>query len=329
LFDQLWSGNRFFVTRMVAERPNEQLPIIMTSALPDYHRLRPNVVAIPLRVRQTKSKSTVQDALFATDDIITANLSPAARAYLAALGISDPDGDAEIAPGLRAYELIWLQALAIGYASAYLRENADGIRGDWPRIPLPASRDVLLASAALGQQISALLETEHPVPGVTQSPVRPELKPIAVLARVGGGGLDPAVGDLDVTAGWGHAGKEGVTMPGRGRGRVIERPRQTFEVFGNLEGLPATTTLDIYLNDRAYWRNVPARVWDYTIGGYQVIKKWLSYREKALLGRGLTIDEAQEVTHMARRIAALVLLEGMLDANYRSVEGVVYAWESQ
>ena len=79
----------------------------------------------------------------------------------------------------------------------------------------------------------------------------------------------------------------------------------------------------------AYWRNIPARVWDYTIGGYQVIKKWLSYREKALLGRGLTIEEAQEVTHMARRIAALVLLEEALDANYRSVTGAVYAWAGE
>ena len=73
-------------------------------------------------------------------------------------------------------------------------------------------------------------------------------------------------------------------MPGRGRG--VEQPRQTFEVFGNLEGLLAATTLDIYLNDMAYWRNMPAHGWNYTIGGYQVIEKWLSYREKTLLGRG-------------------------------------------
>jgi hypothetical protein len=66
---------------------------------------------------------------------------------------------------------------------------------------------------------------------------------------------------------------------------------------------------DIYLNESACWRNVPAPVWDYTIGGYQVIKKWLSYREHELLGRPLTPDEAREVTHMARRIAALILLQ--------------------
>lgn len=74
------------------------------------------------------------------------------------------------------------------------------------------------------------------------------------------------------------------------------------------------TRTDIYLNDVACWRNVPAKVWSYTIGGYQVIKKWLSYRERALLGRALTADEAREVMNIARRIAAILLLEPALDA---------------
>jgi hypothetical protein len=34
------------------------------------------------------------------------------------------------------------------------------------------------------------------------------------------------------------------------------------------------------------WLNVPETVWDYTIGGYQVIKKWLSYRESRFLAAG-------------------------------------------
>jgi hypothetical protein len=54
------------------------------------------------------------------------------------------------------------------------------------------------------------------------------------------------------------------------------------------------TTCDIYLNDVAFWKNIPANVWNYTIGGYQVIKKWLSYREHELLKRGLTTEEARE-----------------------------------
>jgi hypothetical protein len=71
---------------------------------------------------------------------------------------------------------------------------------------------------------------------------------------------------------------------------------------------------------------VPANVWEYTIGGYQVIKKWLSYREHALLGRALITDEAREVTHIARRIAAIVLLYPALDTNYRTVKQTTAPW---
>jgi hypothetical protein len=62
---------------------------------------------------------------------------------------------------------------------------------------------------------------------------------------------------------------------------------------------------------------------------YQVMKPWLSYREKALLGRGLTLDEVTEVTHMARRIAALLLLQPALDANYQAVKAALYPWPGQ
>ena len=85
-------------------------------------------------------------------------------------------------------------------------------------------------------------------------------------------------------------------------------------------------TLDVYLNDAAYWNNVPLRVWEYTIGGYQVIKKWLSYRERKLLGRALTKDEVRYVQEMAQRIAAILLLEPALDENYRAVKEHTYPW---
>jgi hypothetical protein len=70
---------------------------------------------------------------------------------------------------------------------------------------------------------------------------------------------------------------------------------------------------------------VPSRVWEYTIGGYQVLKKWLSYRERELLGRPLKVEEVREVTNIARRIAAL-LLEPELDANYLAVKAHTYDW---
>jgi hypothetical protein len=75
------------------------------------------------------------------------------------------------------------------------------------------------------------------------------------------------------------------------------------------------------LNGRVCWKNVPAAAWAYHIGGYQVIKKRLSYREQKLLGRALKVEEVREVTNIARRIAGLVLLGPALDENYRRVKG--------
>ena len=109
-------------------------------------------------------------------------------------------------------------------------------------------------------------------------------------------------------------------MPGKGN-CVVRKQKDE-----NLKKAFGKNTLDVYLNDTAYWENVPEAVWDYTIGGYQVIKKWLSYREKSVLGRGLSMDEAAYVTEMARRIAALVLLQPELDENYAGVKEETWAW---
>ncbi len=190
-------------------------------------------------------------------------------------------------------------ALAILHAPTYRLENAGALQQDWPRVPLPTSRDALEDSAALGRQVAALLDSETPVIGVTQGDPRPDLKTIAVPTT-----MDGRAPDFAVTARWGHFGKGSAVMPGRGR------------TVSNDDGL------DIYLNDTTYWRGVPLSVWDYTLGGYQVLKKWLSYREASVLGRALSAEEAREFMHIARRIAALLALTDALDINYRRVTPV-------
>ena len=287
-------GSPCIVSRLKAQKDNEGPPITFSRQLCDYHMMPPNSSVFPYILLAEKSK-TDQMLLSSASVGFTANLSPMARSYLAGLGLPDPDADAATA------ELIWMHALAIGYSPAYLSENADGIRQDWPRIPLPQDKTALLASAALGRQVAALLDTETPVDGVTTGTIRPELRDIAFFRHADGKAADPAAGDLDLTAGWGHAGKGGVTMPGRGK-TAPHGPH----------------ALDVYLNDSTCWRNVPQAVWDFTIGGYQVIKKWLSYREKPLLGRPLAVAEVRYVTEMARRLSALLSLQPALDANYRA-----------
>lgn len=72
-------------------------------------------------------------------------------------------------------------------------------------------------------------------------------------------------------------------MPGKGK--AIERPYAPAELAawaesgGDAAALLGDATYDVYLNGKAFWSNIPSAVWEYTLGGYQVIKKWLSYRE--------------------------------------------------
>jgi len=214
---------------------------------------------------------------------------------------------------------LFFHSVGLLYAPQYAGENSYALRQDWPRIPLPRTRNTLLRSAELGRRVAGLLNTEEPVEGVTAGKIDGLLRDIGVVSKIGAGGLDPTKGELDVTAGWGHPGKGGVCMPGKGRYEVHRQKKRLEKAFGE-------ETLDVYLNDVAYWANVPRRVWEYYIGGYQVVKKWLSYREKKMLGRGLTIEEAEYVTEMVRRVAGLILLQGELDANYKAVKDDTWAW---
>jgi hypothetical protein len=342
LWAQNWEGNAFLLSRMNAATDDEGSPFFFVKGLSDDHFLSPDAACFALQIRPDLIKKANgngngkkngngnghdQTPLFAVgEEAPIANLSVKARAYLAALGITDPDADAATA------SLIWMHALAIGYAPFYLSENEDGVRQDWPRIPLPARAEQLRTSAALGQRVAALLDTEQTtLPAEVAS-----LNRLGNPARVGGGALQTS--EFVVTVGWGHRGDGGVTMPGKGR--VVTRDRTpaemaTLEAAATAHGLTLEAALaclgeqtcDIYLNDVAYWRDVPERVWDCTIGGYQVIKKWLSYRETSVLGRPLTLDElSKTVPAMVRRMAALLLLAPALNANYRDVVAATAQW---
>ncbi len=89
------------------------------------------------------------------------------------------------------------------------------------------------------------------------------------------------------------------------------------EVFACL----GETTFDIYLNDIAYWRNVPANVWGYKLGGYQVLKKWLSYREQPLLGRALTHDEVMYFANVARTNQRVIVARPCTGSGLSAGEG--------
>ncbi len=241
-------------------------------------------------------------------------------------------------------EDLFHHVLAVLHDPAYRTTNAGALRMEWPRIPLPGwpdgeaagAADAFAATAARGRELAQLLNPDTPVPGVTTGTLRPGLAAIAVPSTTDGRNMTDD--DFAVTAGWGRFGVGQAVMPGAGRAvkraytaderaALINSSAPTLTLpRAEAQGMEWTvppsgrgdhrgagsplgaTTFDIHLNDHAYWRNVPAAVWDYKLGGYQVLKKWLSYRELTVLGRPLLPAEVQHFAKTARRIAAIILL---------------------
>lgn len=285
-FSEVRPGSAWLISQQVPRR--DWYPPQTTTVLGGLDVLDRSASYVPL---MTSSEALVGAV---PDTSLVPNLSVASRSYLGAI---------EATPAS-----LFDHTVAAMHSLHYSQENASGLRQDWPRIPLPASKEALERSAALGAELRQLLDPEVPVTDAPISGYPGKFKHLGTLTSADGRALDPAAGDLAVTAGWGIRGKGGITMPARGR------------LTDNGE------TVDVWLNDRAYWANVPRAVWEYTLGGYQVIKKWLSYRERPLLGRDLTIEEARYVSEMVRRIAAILALGPALDASYEAVKADVWEW---
>ena len=227
-----------------------------------------------------------------------ANLSGPAQRYLERLGATVED--------------LFHHVLTILHGPGYRRANAGALSMEWPRIPLPGwpesnasgAAEALAASASRGRELARLLDSDTPVPGVTRGALRPEAAAIAVPATIDNRNMSG--NDFAVTVGWGHYGSADAVMPGQGR--VVERAYTPDErvALGDARSTFGETTFDIYLNTRAFWRNVPAAIWTYKLGGYQVLKKWLSYRENSILDRPLLPEEVQHFSDTARRIGAIL-----------------------
>lgn len=331
-------GNLYLVSRPKGVAKPEGFPIYFTSLLGDNDSLRGHAYYFPLSLYEKESDKikSQPDFLGEKENSTRANLSEKVCEYLEKLNFSDIyNGEIVTEEGetVQIASLIWFHALAIGYSSSYLAENEDGIRQDFPRIPLAAKREDLISSALLGKRIADLLDTEKQVAGVTAGKLSEVLKTICIPAHAEGSQFQEE--DFKVTANWGYGGARGVIMPGKGKTnerdyseKEIEAIKQTGEDIDlseteMLECL-GEKTFDIYLNNVAYWRNVPEKAWNYYIGGYQVLKKWLSYREYDLLERNLKLEETDEVKNMIRRISTILLLEPNLNENYNKIKTDFY-----
>jgi hypothetical protein len=70
----------------------------------------------------------------------------------------------------------------------------------------------------------------------------------------------------------------------------------------------------VYINADKYFEGVTPEMWEYRIGGYQVLKKYLEDR------KGRRLDDPVRYIHIASAIAETICLQQQIDALYPQVE---------
>jgi hypothetical protein len=89
------------------------------------------------------------------------------------------------------------------------------------------------------------------------------------------------------------------------------RPANFPEDGDNVVDKPKFDKERVYINKTQYFENVPEHVWNFYVGGYQVLHKWLKDRK----GRELSYDDTQHYRYIVAALADTIDLMNDIDAS--------------
>ena len=200
------------------------------------------------------------------EDGEVANLSPSfLSTFQAALSLTAVDYRPEDSTAPLHAEKIFHYVYAVLHSPAYRQRYAAFLRTDFPRIPIPGSRKVFDALAKLGAELVAWHLLEHP------NAIKIESNNSTKTGATAWFGTDFSLV------------------------KVAEKSRELADMQGTDDKVGK-----VYINATSGFANVHQSIWQHTIGGYQVLHKWLDDRRKAR--RSLSQDD---ITHWLRVYAAL------------------------
>lgn len=189
-----------------------------------------------------------------------------------ALGIGSTTNHPKNSAATLPAEKIFHYLYAVLHSPAYRLRYAAFLRTDFPRIPIPGSRNVFDALAKLGSELAAWHLLEH-------------TDAINIVA----GGARAA----SATAWFGTD----FSLV-----KVAEKSRELADLQGTNDKVGK-----LFINATSGFANVHQSIWQHTIGGYQVLHKWLDDRRKA--GRSLSQDD---ITHWLRIYASLQATQALM-----------------
>ena len=177
-------------------------------------------------------------------------------------------------------EKIFHYLYAVLHSPAYRQRYAAFLRTDFPRIPIPGSRKVFDALAKLGAELVAWHLLEHQ------------------------NAINIVAGCAIYTGATAWFGTDFSLV------KVAEKSRELADVQGTTGKVGK-----VFINATSGFANVHQSIWQHTIGGYQVLHKWLDDRRKA--GRSLT---QEDITHWLRVYATLQATQKLMGQVDEAIE---------
>ena len=162
-------------------------------------------------------------------------------------------------------EKIFHYLYAVLHSPASRQRYAAFLRTDFPRIPIPGRRKLFDALAKLGAQLVAWHLLEHP-------------------------------DAIKIVSNYEYLTRATAFF---GSDFSLQRVAEKFEALAEVSGTDDKVG-KAFINATSGFADVHQSIWQHTIGGYQVLHKWLDDRRKA--GRSLSQDD---ITHWLRVNAAL------------------------
>ncbi len=101
----------------------------------------------------------------------------------------------------------------------------------------------------------------------------------------------------------------------------LDKPVAKFEGKGNT--LVEKVRFDrqqVFINSESYFGKISPEIWEYQIGGYQVMEKWLKDRQ----GRKLNLEEIKHYCKIATAIKETISIQNHIDKIYPDVEKSIF-----
>lgn len=294
-----------------------------TSQAADLHLLRPDADILPLRLRFKEFEADTEDRYLPNvadfyDDLARAGVlkvphqradspcepMPKPNPVLARYGVMRGKGGEPNALAWSLAEEVFYHTLAVLSAPAYREEHAEYLAEDWPRVPMP--KVWTFTAAHVGHLQWPHARTVRPT---IQGRMRAidALRASAKLGRRVAELLDPQA-QPEVPGTVGRLVRAGTDKEASEAELIIGQKPQYLE---SREVFVLSDTLEL--------ANVPHHVWKFTLGGYPVLKNWVEYRR----GRTLSLEDADWLEGIVRRIHALLELGPELDRVYATAKGLM------